>query len=275
MPAVGPRVVIVTGAATGIGQATSILLAERGWQVIASYNRQPIDWAEGYDSIIPCRADVTTEEGNRRLVDTAESRFGRLDGLVLNAARFTPLPIDAADGMEVLGEILSVNLIGTVIGIRAALPAVRRSGGGSIVVVSSMNGLSGDNRFWAYSASKFALIGLVQSLACELGCENIRVNAACPGPTAGTALTLPLEQLRPEEFRDRQARMPYGRWARPEEQAGPIAFLLSDDSSYLNGISLPIDGGVAAGYLQHPATRQAAPPRQEEPRPAEASRMPA
>lgn len=246
------KVVIVTGAATGIGQAAGIMLAERGWCVVASYHNQPLTWAADYEFVLPCYADVSTAEGNRDLVEAAEKAFGRVDGLVLNAAKFTSLPIDADDGLAILDLMIRVNLVGPVLGIRAALPALRRAGGGSIVVVSSMNGLRGDNGYWAYAASKFGVLGVVQSLSRELGWENIRVNATCPGPTGSTSLTIPLEEEMPETFEVLRQSIPLQRWSRPAEQAGAIAFLLSEDASFLNGAMIPVDGGVSTGFGMHP-----------------------
>jgi meso-butanediol dehydrogenase / (S,S)-butanediol dehydrogenase / diacetyl reductase len=239
--------VIVTGAASGIGQATARRLAAGGWDVVAA-DRDPIDalvgGPGGAGPVATCVADVATEAGNAAMVEAALSATGRLDGLVLNAAVAGAGPIDT-EPIEDFDRMIAINLRGVVLGVRAALPALRQSLG-AIVVTASVSGLGGDPVMWAYNAAKGGVVNFVRSAAIDLGPEGIRVNAVCPGPIGGTGMTTPVERAAPDRYEDLWRGVPLGRAGRPEEVASVIAFLLSEDASYVNGVMLPVDGGANA-----------------------------
>lgn len=241
------RVAIVTGAAQGVGRATSELLAKKGWKVVAAdRDEELLGWTDGSDVIAPCVADISTEEGNQAMVDMAVERFGGLGAVILNAGISLSGPIDTLD-MESFDALVAVNLRGPVLGIRAALPALRAGGGGAIAVTASGYALGGDAGFWAYSATKHGLIGVVKSLARELAVENIRINAACPSAIRGTGLSGPIEVTAPEVHKTIAKAIPMQRWCEPEEVAAVLEFLIGDASSFVNGTAVPVDGGALSG----------------------------
>ncbi len=255
----GPqRTVLVTGAAGGIGRACAGRLSRAGWNVLAvDRDAQSLRWAEE-EGLVAWVADIAIEADNVAMVGQAMERFGRLDAAVFNAGitgggAIDTLPIDD------FRRVLDVNLVGTVMGIRAALPALRRSGGGAIAVTSSTMGLAGDAGNWAYCAAKHGLIGMVRSLAREVGWEGIRINALCPGPTRATGMTAPIEAAGQQHFDALARAVPLQRWADPEEMASVIEFLVSPASSYVNGHALVADGGAMVGSGLVPPAAEGAP----------------
>lgn len=240
------KTAVVTGAASGIGQATARRLAGNGWNVLAAdLNTGALAWADGEENVSPLRVDVTSPDDNDRMLAEAERQFGPIDAAVLNAGITGGGSIDDLS-FEDFQKIISVNLFGAVLGIKASLPSLRRTGGGAIVVTASTMGLGGDSENWAYGTSKHALIGLVRSLSREVGWENIRINALCPGPTK-TGMTDTIEDVAPEIYELLKRQVPLQRWADPDEMASVIEFLISPAASYVNGHAMVADGGAITG----------------------------
>jgi NAD(P)-dependent dehydrogenase (short-subunit alcohol dehydrogenase family) len=246
---------MVTGAAQGVGRATVERLAKHGWSVVAAdLNEELLGWAADRGDVAACVADISTEEGNQSIVDLAESQFGRLDAAILNAGISISGPIDTLE-MEAFDRLIAVNLRGPVLGVRASLPALRRAGGGAIAITASGYALGGDTGFWAYAAAKHGLLGLVRSVAREIAVEGIRINAACPSAIRGTGLSGPIEVTAPEVFKMIAEAIPLQRWCEPDEVASVLEFLVSDESSFVNGVALPVDGGALTGVgLLGPST---------------------
>jgi meso-butanediol dehydrogenase / (S,S)-butanediol dehydrogenase / diacetyl reductase len=240
------KTVLVTGAAGGIGRAACERLAGKGWNVLAvDRDGAKLAWV-AKANIASLVADITSEEDNAGMVAEAEKRFGGLDAAIFNAG------ITGGGGIEDLPmasfrQVLDVNLCGTVLGIRAALPALRRRGGGAIAVTSSTMGVAADAENWAYSASKHALIGIVRGLAREIGWQGIRINALCPGLTQDTGMTSGLRDLGEERFAMMARAVPLQRWAEASEMAAVLEFLISSASSYVNGHAMVADGGALVG----------------------------
>lgn len=246
MAALG-RTAVVTGAATGIGRAALTRLHAGGWSVLGvdvdAEHLAGVD--ELGDTVGSLVADLTTEDGNAAMVAAATERFGGIDGLVLNAGLGTAGPIDAQPIAD-LDRILAVNVRGAILGLRAAIPVLRASERAAVVVTASVSGMFGDPGMWAYNTSKGGILNFARAAAIDLGKDGIRVNAVCPGPIAGTRMTDPLETHAPQLYEEMRSHIPLARWGRPEEVAAAIAWLLSDDASYVSGAALPVDGGVTA-----------------------------
>jgi meso-butanediol dehydrogenase/(S,S)-butanediol dehydrogenase/diacetyl reductase len=185
-----PRVVLITGAASGIGLAAARLYLERGHRVVAvDVDKAGLDQvAEEGEAAATLVGDTADDAANEAAVALALDRFGRLDAVVLNAGIGGAGPLEGPDSLDRLDRVLAVNVHGVASGIRAAIPALRAAGGGAIVATSSVSGLRGDPGTWAYNASKAAIINLVRGLAVDYAAENIRINAIAPGGTV-TGLT--------------------------------------------------------------------------------------
>ncbi len=237
------KVVLVTGAAQGMGEVHAQVLARHGAAVALADVQadrgeriaEELRSSGHQAAYVPL--DVTNEDNWREAVHHVEKTFGGIDGLVNNAG------IAHAHGgfeQESLGDwqaTLAVNQTGPFLGMRAVVPGMRRRGGGSIVNVSSILGLVGDEDYFSYTATKGALRAMTRSAALKLATSGIRVNALCPA------------MVRTPMAHDIEAYVeatPMKRLAEPQEVSTALVFLLSDESSYMTGSDLVIDGGFLA-----------------------------
>lgn len=248
-------IAIVTGAGSGIGLATVRLLAGRGSKVVAvDLTSESLAVFDDVDDVRTLIGDVTDESINTAAVALAEQTWGGLDVLVLNAGIRGSGQIDTVD-MAVFDRSIDVNLRAVVLGMRVGIPALRRRGGGAIVVTSSNTGLLGEANRWPYAAAKAGVINLVRSVAIDVGPDGIRVNAVCPGPTV-TGMTEHVIEQQPQRFAALQRNVPLRRWAQPEEIAEAIVWLASPSASFVTGVALPVDGGATAGTGQPTAASE-------------------
>jgi len=241
------RVVLVTGAARGIGAAIARVLAEAGAQVVLTDvldEALAATAAQIGERALALRLDVTDGQAWAATVEQVLARYGRLDALVNNAGILAFATLEDTTE-EQFRRILEVNVTGTFLGMRAVTPAMKAVRRGSIVNISSADGLMGRNALTAYTASKWAIRGLTRSAALELGLHGVRVNSVHPGGIF-TELANP-GGLSREQYDGLFDWLPLQRAADPEEVARSVLFLVSDASSYSTGSEFAVDGGMSAG----------------------------
>jgi len=248
MPRLANKVTIVTGAAHGIGRAIAERFADEGaWVLVTDVDREmgetvasKIREAGGKAQFTP--TDVTSPDDVDRAVKIAAEHAGRIDVLVNNAAHLGDW-LNVQDATpEQWDHSYSVTLKGAAHFTRAVLPWMIPHKNGSIINIASIQGLRGARSSAVYTSMKHALIGLTRSTACDFGPQGIRANAICPGPIR-TRISPPLGS----ELHQRQiAKTMLARTGEPNEVAWAAVFLASDESSYITGVSLPVDGGWTA-----------------------------
>lgn len=243
------KVAIITGAAGGMGATEAKLFAKEGAKVLATDSNEDKlkSWviaakAEGL-AIDYMKHNVTSESDWAKVADKAMELYGKIDILVNNAGIY-PGYVDCENTpIELWGNVLSINLTGPFIGCKTCIPYLRMSGGGSIINVASIAGVVGGNGA-AYSSSKGGLVLFSKDLAVTLAKDKIRVNTICPGGVL-TPMTESLMKTQGMEEMIKQM-SPQGRMADPMEIATGVLFLASDESSFMTGTDLVMDGGSVA-----------------------------
>jgi NAD(P)-dependent dehydrogenase (short-subunit alcohol dehydrogenase family) len=243
---------VVTGAGAGIGRATAIEFAREGSRlVITDIKPAPLqalrdELAAGGVEVRAITGDVSVEADARAMIRAAVDAYGRLDVLIANAG-IIPLGDVLESSVADWDHVFAIDGRGMFLTCKFAIEAMLKTGGGSIVCLSSISGMAGQKRQSTYGPAKFVATGIAKHLAVEWAEKGIRVNAVAPGTIRTERVKeLPNEPGGTEYIRAIEKMHPMGRLGEPEEVAKAIAFLASDDASFITGAILPVDGGYLA-----------------------------
>jgi NAD(P)-dependent dehydrogenase (short-subunit alcohol dehydrogenase family) len=245
------RVAVITGAGSGIGLATARRFATEGAKVVAVDVNVEAGKAAAADvggEFVAC--DVADEAGVRELFDGVANRYGRLD-IAFNNAGISPPDDDSIldTDIEVWERVNKVNLTSVYLCCKYAIPHMRRQGKGSIINTASFVAVLGSATSQiSYTASKGGVLAMTRELGVQFARDGVRVNALCPGPVA-TPLLMELFAKDPERAARRLVHVPMGRFAQAEEIAAAVAFLASDDASFVTAATFLVDGGISGAYV--------------------------
>jgi NAD(P)-dependent dehydrogenase (short-subunit alcohol dehydrogenase family) len=249
------KVALITGAASGIGQATALLFGQEGAKVMCAdidgegAERVARQIADSGGEAASLQADVSQAADAERMVRETAERWGRLDVLVNNAGIYFVLPLTQVPEEE-WDRLMGINLKGVYLGCKYAIPQMVRQGKGAIVNTASIAGLRGFANWTTYCASKGGVVQLTKALAMEVARMNVRVNAVCPGiiDTGMLDQAVAMQGVGKAELAATIGEShPMGRIGQPEEVAAAILFLASDEASFITGVPLSVDGGLWAG----------------------------
>jgi len=241
------KAAIITGAGSGIGLAIARLFAAEGARVVVAdvSGREAAVADELGPPAFAFHFDVADERQAEALIDAAVKRFGRVDIVCNNAGLGGELASVHETRLETIDEVLRVNLRGSFVMMQKSIAQMLRSGGGAIVNTASIASFQSTPGHSIYSASKGGVMAMTRAAAVEYGDRNIRVNALCPGPIETPMIASAPEQV----LASLKARIPMGRFGRPEEMAPIALFLACDDSSFVTGQGIIADGGRIAGCI--------------------------
>lgn len=244
------KVAVITGAGSGIGKAIAHRFAAEGASVVcASVSGRAVDVAaEIGDGALGVRADVSDEADVQRMIGAAEEAFGRIDILVNNAGFGGKLKPIHEQSTEDWDRVHGVNLRGVFFCMKYGIMSMRRTGGGSVVNVSSTTAVIGWKHHGIYGAAKAGVNQLTRVAALDYADDNIRVNAVCPGTIWTGLVQMSKEHPEPPPGVFRLPGIPMDRWGVSDEIAAAALFLASDEASYVTGVLMPVDGGYSVGF---------------------------
>ena len=254
------KTVIITGAGSGLGRAAAVRLGSEGASLALvdivkdglSETEAAVREVSPQAELVSVVADVSRVEDAERYVDTTLGRFSRIDGFFNNAGVEGRPNLTEDYGVEEFDRVVAINLRGVFLGLEKVLAVMRRQGSGAVVNTASVGGLRGAERAIGYGASKHGVVGLTRTAAVEYASFGIRVNAIAPGRIRTPMVDNIMRTVNPEDPEKAAEQFisfnPTLRYGQPHEIASVVAFLLSEDASYVNGTVLPIDGGQTAKY---------------------------
>lgn len=244
------KVAVVTGAASGIGEAIALRCAEEGARVVVSdideaRGRQVLAKLQGADHLF-VRADVSKEEDARALMEATVNKYGRIDVLVNNAGIRVSGRVDETS-LDLWEKIMAIDLRGVFLCSKFAIEHMLKQKSGSIINLSSVSGIAGDYGMAAYNAAKGGVTNLTRNMALDYAAYGIRVNAVCPGAILTPLLEQAWEEIGREEAEKAfKGAYPPGRVGSPREVANVVVFLASDEASFVSGANIPVDGAITA-----------------------------
>ncbi len=254
------KTILITGGGSGLGRATAVRLATEGANLALVDVSEP-GLAATVDAIrevapdarvITTVADVSDEAQVQNYVDAAKNEFGRIDGFFNNAGIEGKQNLTEDFTADEFDKVVAINLRGVFLGLEKVLPIMREQGSGSVVNTASVGGIRGVGNQSGYAAAKHGVVGLTRNSAVEYGRYGVRLNAIAPGAIWTPMVENSMKQIDPENPRKAAEEFiqanPTKRYGEAPEIAAVVAFLLSDDASYVNATVLPIDGGQSAAY---------------------------
>ncbi|MCX7285515.1 MAG: glucose 1-dehydrogenase [Novosphingobium sp.] len=251
------KVVIVTGAASGLGLATVQRLAEEGASLMLVDLRA--DALDAAKATLPADANVTLFQADvadsaqvQAYVDATMAAYGRIDGFFNNAGIEGRQNLTEDFGAEEFHRVISINLDGVFFGLAAVLKVMRAQGSGAVVNTASVGGIRGIGNQSGYAAAKHGVVGLTRNSAVEYGVHGVQINAIAPGAIMTAMVEGSLRQIGGDDWEEVGRQFvsvnPMKRFGRPEEVAALVAFLLSGEAPFINGTTIPIDGGQSYKY---------------------------
>jgi len=251
---------IITGAGSGLGQAVAERLAAEGANLVLvdlnadglDATKKLVEQANNEAKVELVTADVTKEADVKKYVDATISAFGKIDGFFNNAGIEGKQNLTEDFGADEFAKVIAVNLNGVFLGMQHVLKHMHKQGDGAIVNTASVGGIRGVGNQSGYAASKHGVVGLTRNSAREYGEMGVRINAIAPGAIMTAMVENSLKQLDPDNPEEAGKQFvqanPMKRFGKPEEVAGLVSFLLSEDAGFINGTVIPVDGGQHAMY---------------------------